>query len=201
MSEAHSPTPSQVAMTAIDAIDQRRSVRDYMSQRVDPALIHTLLEAAVRAPTAMDQEPWSFVVIQDQSTLDRLSNTTKAKLHEEVKYSNAPGAKHLLHVADNPQFHVFYNASTLILICGRFTGPFVEADCWLAAENLMLAACATELGTCVIGFAVEALNTPEWKAELKIPEAMTVIAPILVGVPARESPPTPRKPPEILLWK
>jgi nitroreductase len=182
-------------------IYQRRSVRNYTPKPVDRTVIHTLLDAAVRAPTAMDQEPWSFVVIQDQSVLDRVSIETKARLHEEVKSSNEPRAQHLLHVADNPQFHVFHNASTLILICGKFAGPFVEADCWLAAENLMLAACASGLGTCVIGFAVAELNTPQWKAELKIPEVMTVIAPIIVGTPAGETPPTPRKPPEILSWK
>jgi hypothetical protein len=44
------------------------------------------------------------------------------------------------------------------------------ADCWLAPENLMLAACAKGLGACVIGLAVSALSTPEWKAELKIPD-------------------------------
>jgi nitroreductase len=74
------------------------------------------------------------------------------------------------------------------------------ADCWLAAENLLLAAYAQGLGTCVIGFAVSALNTPEWKAELKIPSEMTAIAPMIVGVPAGVTPPVPRKPPEIISW-
>ena len=86
-------------------------------------------------------------------------------------------------------------------MCGKFTGPFAEADCWLAAENLMLAACAMEVGTCVIGFVVESLNMSAWKAEFKIPVEMTVIAPIVVGVPAGETASTSRKPPEILLWK
>jgi hypothetical protein len=52
----------------------------------------------------------------------------------------------------------------------------------------------------VIGFAVAALNTPEWKAELKIPAAMTAIAPMILGVPAGVTPPAPRKLPEILTW-
>ena len=77
----------------------------------------------------------------------------------------------------------------------------MEADCWLAAENLMIAACAMGLGTCVIGFAVESLNTAAWKAELKIPVEMTVIAPIILGVPAGETEATSRKLPQILLWK
>jgi nitroreductase len=47
---------------------------------------------------------------------------------------------------------------------------------WLAAENLMLAAHAMGLGTCVIGSAVPALNTPKSKAELNIPSECTAIA-------------------------
>jgi nitroreductase len=185
----------------MEAIQQRRSVRSFTAQTLDRGTLQSLLAAAVRAPTAMDQEPWAFVVIQDASVLDRLSTTTKDMLRVEAKKSDSPSSAHLLHMADNPHFHVFHHASTLVVICGKFQGPFVEADCWLAAENFMLAACAEGLGTCVIGFAVEALNTPEWKTELKIPDGMTAIAPIIVGNPASEGPPTPRKPPEILFWQ
>ena len=65
----------------------------------------------------------------------------------------------------------------------------------------MLAAYANGLGTCVIGFAVSTLNTPEWKRELGVSEEMTAIAPILIGWPAGKTLPSPRKPPEILTWK
>jgi hypothetical protein len=44
------------------------------------------------------------------------------------------------------------------------------------------------------------LNTPEWKAKLKIPAEMTAIAPMIVGVPAGLTPPVSRKPPEIISW-
>lgn len=194
-------SPASTPLTAIEAIHQRRSVRNFTAQTLDRATVQSLLDAAVRAPTAMGQEPWAFLVIQDQSVLNRLSTTSKDMLREEAKKSDSPSSQHLLHIADNAEFHVFHQASTLVVICGRFTGPFVEADCWLAAENLMLAACAGGLGTCVIGFAVEAMNTAAWKAELKIPAEMTVIAPIIIGTPAGEEPRTPRKPPNILFWQ
>jgi len=185
----------------MDAIHQRRSVRKYAPQTIDPGTIQKLLDAAVLAPTAMHQEPWSFVVIQDKELLDRLADKCVEQVREAAKHGDNPTSKHKLHVVDAPEFRVFHDAGTLIIICGKFTGPFVEGDCWLAAENLMLAACAKGLGTCVIGFAVEALNTAEWRAEFKIPREMTVIAPIIVGVPAGETAATSRKPPEILLWK
>jgi len=187
-------------MNVMEAIQHRRSVRDYTSETIDQNVIHKLLAAAVLAPTAMHQEPWSFAVIQDKKVLDRLSESTKKLARNEAQGSDTDGAKHTLHVVDKPDFHVFYNAGTLIVIYSKLEGQFVVADCWLAAENLLLGAYAQGLGTCVIGFAVTTLNTPEWKAELKIPAGMTAIAPVILGVPAGETPTVPRKPAEIHTW-
>ena len=66
-----------VPMTILDAIYRRRAVREYTPDKVDPAVIHALLDAAVHAPTAMHEEPCAFVVIQDKNTLNRLSDNVK----------------------------------------------------------------------------------------------------------------------------
>lgn len=58
------------SMNELADIYNRRSVRDYLPQKIDQAIIHTLLNAAVQAPTAMHEEPWSFVVIQNKGLLD-----------------------------------------------------------------------------------------------------------------------------------
>jgi nitroreductase len=76
----------------------------------------------------------------------------------------------------------------------------VAADCWLAAENLMLAAFAMGLGTCCIGLALPMLNLPDIKAELGIPTEVTAVAAIVVGIPRGEAVPVARKDPEILAW-
>lgn len=196
----NTPKP-KVPMSAIDAIYQRRSVRNYKTQRLDETIVRTLLDAAVHAPTAMHQEPWSFAVIQDKDLLNRLSDSAKEQVRNETQGSDSQHAKHSLELVNAPDFHVFYNAGTLIVIYSKLQGPFVVADCWLAAENLMLAACMKGLGSCVIGFAVSTLNSTQWKTELKIPAQMTAVAPIIVGLSAGETPPVPRKPPEILAWK
>jgi nitroreductase len=200
MSNPKNSTKCEASMSVMDAIQHRRSVRDYASKTIERKVIQTLLDAAVHAPTAMHEEPWSFAVVQDKNVLDRLSESAKKLVHNEAQGSDTDRAKHTLHVVDKPDFHVFYNAGTLIVIFSKLQGAFAVADCWLAAENLLLAACAQGLGTCVIGFAVSALNTPEWKSELKIPAEMTAIAPMIVGVPAGETSPVPRKAPEILSW-
>ncbi|MFA4994528.1 MAG: nitroreductase [Bdellovibrionales bacterium] len=201
MSALSNPSDSKESMTTMDAIYRRRAVRDYKPEKIAPPTINALLDAAVHAPTAMHGEPWSFVVVQDKVVLDCLSEDAKEHVLKEKAGQTSEQARHMVDYVSDPKFHIFYNASTLIVICSKDPEATGAADGWLAAQNLMLAACAKGLGTCVIGFAIGVLNTPKWKAELKIPDGTTIIAPIIVGAPAGETPATSRKPPEVLIWK
>jgi nitroreductase len=185
------------------AIHERRAVRSYQPHRLAQTTIHHLLAAAVQAPTAVRLEPWAFVVIQDPALLRRYSDKAKALSIERAARYRTEGAHAEGHIAllEDPKYNIFYDAGTLIVICGRPLGPLVSADCWLAAENLMLTACAIGLGTCCVGFAIELLNQPEIKAELDIPADVTAVAPIIVGLPRAVPRATPRQPPVILSWK
>jgi nitroreductase len=184
----------------MEAIHGRRSVRSYAREPVDRATIRALLAAAVRAPTAVHAEPWAFVIVQDRDTLKRLSDRAKPLFLEQARRAHLDRGGHALDIFTSPDFNIFYDAGTLIVICGMSIGPFVVADCWLAAENLMLAACAIGLGTCVIGSAVPLLNTSEVKRELGIPADASAIAPIIAGVPSEVTLPTTRREPQILSW-
>lgn len=183
------------------AIHARHSVRAYAPTPLDSATVKTLLDAAVHAPTAMHEEPWAFVVVQDPALLQRLSDLAKPLFVEEVRHRNAHGTSHSFEHFTRPDFNIFHGANTLIIICAKPSGPFSVADCWLAAENLMLAASGSGLGSCVIGSAVAALNIHKVKTELGIPDEYSAIAPIIVGVPSGETPATSRKEPTILSWK
>lgn len=194
-------------LSALDVIYRRRAIRSYESDPLDQRTIHSLLDAAVQAPTAMHEEPWVFVVVQDRTVLKRLSDRAKAGIQAEPAFRHlhdADGKAHsgegLKRLIGDPAFNIFYDAGALIVIGTRPAGPFAIADCWLAAENLMLAACAMGLGTCPIGFAVAALNAPGTKRELGIPDEVTVVAPIIVGVPRSTPAPVGRKPPVIAAW-
>lgn len=188
-------------MNIMDAIHGRRSVRSYAPERLDTVAIQTLLDAAIWAPTAVHEEPWAFVIVQDRAVLKSLSDRAKEIFSAEAEHAHPDQARHLLDMLAKPDFNIFYDAGTLIIICARPKGAFVTADCWLAAENLMLAAYGMGLGSCVIGFAVPALNTPEIKAELGIPSECSAVAPIIVGAPSGETPRTTRKEPDVLAWK
>ena len=185
----------------LKTIDARHSVRAYAPTPLDSAAVQTLLDAAVHAPTAMHEEPWAFVIVQDHALLQRLSDLAKPLFVEEVRHRNAHGTSHSFDHFTRSDFNIFHGANTLIIICAKPSGPFVTADCWLAAENLMLAANAIGLGSCVIGSAVAALNIHKVKVELGIPDEYSAIAPIVVGVPGGDTQATSRKEPLILSWK
>ncbi|MEI9949107.1 MAG: nitroreductase family protein [Pseudomonadota bacterium] len=181
------------------AIRSRHAVRSYSRQSVGEQDVHRLLDAAVRAPNARNEQPWSFAIVQNRELLERYSEQTKALLSATANGSASPASRALLR---SQSFDVFYGAGTLIVICGRTDNEYAEADCWLAAENLMLTACDLGLGTCPVGSAVSILNTAQVKAELDIPRDVTAIAPIVVGYSDESaSLPTPRAAPRILSFR
>jgi len=194
---SYRPDPS---MSVFEAILARRSVRAYGPQALERATIQTLLEAVVRAPTAMHEEPWAFAVVQDKQVLEKLSDRAKPIFVEEARRRQAQSGGHSFEIFSRPDFNIFYDAGTLIVICAKPLGPFVSADCWLGAENLMLAACSMGLGTCVIGSALTALNIPEVKTQLGIAAEFSAVAPIIVGVPQGATAATSRREPRILSW-
>lgn len=193
---------ADAALDTVKAIYQRRAVRSFTPEKIKKSTIQELLDAAVQAPTAIHREPWAFVVIQSRDRLRQCSDRAKALLlaqQDATSFFNKAEPRALGMLAD-PHFNIFYDAGTLTVIGCKARGPFVEADCWLAAENLMLAATAKGLGTCCIGFAVGILNRPDVMRELGIPETAAAVAPIIVSVPKQTPARVSRKPPEILSW-
>jgi len=73
----------------MDAIYHRRAVRNYIPRTIARAVIRKLLDAAVHAPTAMHEEPWSFAVIQDKALLSRLSDSAKERVRSEAQGSDS----------------------------------------------------------------------------------------------------------------
>jgi len=183
------------AMDLNDAIIGRRAVRAYTAEAIEERTIRGLIDAAVCAPSAVNQQPWAFTIVRDQSVLDRISRDAKSYM-----LTSAPASQHSDHfqsLLSDPTFHIFYHAPVLILISALAQGPWVTEDCALAAENLMLAAYAAGLGTCWVGFAQSFLNTPDGKNALSLPAAWVSVAPIIVGHPKSAPPPVPRKQAEV----
>jgi nitroreductase len=184
-------------MDVFEAIRNRRAVRSYTAEPIEQNTIERLIALAVRAPSARNLQPWAFAVVRGRDRLKPLSERAKAHLLETLS-DGALAAAYRDRLAD-PAFDLFYGASHLVLISATSDEDGASEDCALAAQNLMLAAHALELGTCWIGFARRWLNQPEAKAALGLPPHYRPVAPIIIGHPGPiDEPPHPRKEPEIL---
>lgn len=60
----------------MEEIFSRRSIRKFKDQAVEPEKIDRMLKAAMQAPSAANQQPWEFIVVQDKGMLEQLSQTS-----------------------------------------------------------------------------------------------------------------------------
>ena len=178
-------------------ISGRRAVREYTNQTVDEKSIRHLIDCAVMAPNAVNQQPWAFIVVRDQALLDKISEETKVHVKADNHETHHSGNVHT-NLAD-PASHIFYHAPVLILISAIEAGPWIVQDCALAAENLMLSAYDQGLGSCWIGFAQDFLNSTRGRSLVQMPDGWVPVAPIIVGHPTRFPAPTPRIEP-VIRW-
>src|SRR5664279_376225 len=109
-------------MELSEAIMGRRSLRSYARAALDQSSISGLIDAAIHAPSAMNEQPWSFTVVRDQRVLERIS--TQAKVHMLEKLTAGPNSDRLRALLVAPDFHIFYHAPVLIVICTTDHGPW-----------------------------------------------------------------------------
>lgn len=166
-------------MEALKAIFTRRSIRKYQSRPISPEQIETLLKAAMSAPSAGNQQPWHFVVIQERQLLNEIP-----KIH--------PYSKMLL------------EAPVGILVCGdknldRFKHYWVQ-DCAAATENILLAANATGLGAVWLGVYPVEERVNQIRQLLNMPEDIIPFSLVAVGYATAEKPPAERFDPARVHW-
>ena len=155
-------------MNELDFIFSRRSIRRFTAEKVSENQIKLLLEAAMAAPTAMNLQPWHFVVVEDPKQLVGLRKIL-------------PFGKMTVPLA--------------ISVCGNLgtmkrlvTERFWVQDCSAATQNLLLAANALGLGAVWCG--VHPINRLESsvRAILNLPETVVPLNVVYIGHPSEEKP-------------
>jgi nitroreductase len=136
-------------MDFMDVVQRRRAVRDYTDEAVDSALVQSLIDTAILAPSAKNLQPWSFWVILGRNRVDELAAQVKGWLGKELREHGM--YSRIEKLAANPGFSTFYHAPALVLVVATSQAPQALQDCCLAAELLMLAARNAGLGSCWIG--------------------------------------------------
>jgi len=190
-------------MDILQAIEERRSTRAFLDKPVERKTVETLLSLATRAPSAINLQPWEFVVVSGIEK-KRLSSLLVKRMKER-KISCGPGAKKPLpeqfverqrgllrnilpHLPSDANFELFinegscnfYGAPTAIIL--TLDNAFSSArltDIGIVVGYLVLAAHALGLATCPIGL-ITAFDD-EIKEELNIPEQKQVVIGIGVG--------------------
>ena len=181
-------------MDVLTAISDRRAIRAYRDEKIDCATVEGLIDAAIRAPSARDLEPWAFVVLEGKERLREFSDEAKRAL---LAVSGGKAPAELRAKLEDPSFDIFYGAPVLLVICATGREAQAAEDCCLAAQNLMLAAHAAGLATCPIGLARVWLTRPETKQKLGIPEDLVPVFPVIIGHPAEAPARRGRRPPAI----
>ena len=176
-------------MSMLDTLGDRHSVREYKRESLPRSTIEALVRAATLAPSAMNEQPWHFTIVQNQTLLDTISDGAKA----HVLSSSLTMPEPMRAMLQDRAFQIFYQAPVLIVISAPETLPFAVEDCALAAENLMLAATAEGLGSCWIGFAQLFLSTKDGASLIGLPPGLRCVAPIIVGRPAAAPAPVARR--------
>jgi len=175
----------------------RRSVRAFNNEPVCREDIESVLEAGVWAPTAMDREPWCFIVIQDKQLIKYVSEETKVL----VQRMRPSAAEHFQAGRDV----ICYDAPVLILVCAKkekeeHLNRLNLLDCVLAAENMFLKAYELGLGTCYMGSVSLLSYKPDVLCTVGLPDDYELMVPFVLGHPKTEQRAGRRNEPKILKW-
>lgn len=165
------------ADAVLENIHSRKSVRQYTSEAVSEADIQTILKAAMAAPTAVNYQPWRFVVVSERQQLDEIAEIL-------------------------PYAKMLRQAPVAIVVCGETTwmggneNPYWQQDCAAATQNLLLAVEALGLGAVWTGVYPNQDLYPKLHDYLNLPSDVQPFCCIPVGHPAGNEQPKDKWKPE-----
>ena len=150
---------------AISNIMTRTSVRSYLDKAVEPEKVETLLRAGMAAPTAVNKQPWHFVVITDKAEREQLAGEGR----------NA---------------RMMNQAPLLIVVCGNLdkAQEGIAREYWVqdtsaATENILLAANALGLGAVWTGIYPIPERVSRVSETLRLPANLVPLCTIVIGYP------------------
>ncbi len=171
----------------LKVIKSRRSIRNFKPEQISQESLDLILQAGTYAPTAHNEQPWYFTVIQKEEMLKYINDRTREGMAEsDIAWVQKTGS--------NPSFQVTYNAPTLIVVSGRTDAMAWSADCAAAIQNILLAAESLDIGSVWLGLLRFFF---EWEGEagkLGIPQGYQPYYGIALGYkPEGKKPLTPKR--------
>lgn len=163
-------------MDLFEAIEKRRSVRAFQSKPVPREDLEKIIDAARRAPTGRNEQPWEFVVVTDMYARQRI-----AELTTFGKY-----------IAD---------AGACVAVFCRGNTPYYVEDGAAATENILLAATSLGIGSCWVAGDKKPYAQDIAEA-LGAPETHRLVCLVALGYESDETPRKPKRPlSEVVHWE
>jgi nitroreductase/NAD-dependent dihydropyrimidine dehydrogenase PreA subunit len=187
----------------------RRSCRNFTGEPVPRPVLEDLVKIGTTAPSGTNSQGWTFTTLPSRAAVMKLGNAVGAFFKRLNRMAENPLLRHGLRLIGRPELADYYrdyhqsvaeglaeweergcdrllHGAPAAIIVGSIPGGSCPAeDALLATQNILLGAHALGLGTCLIGFAVSAMQKDvRIKDLLKIPRAENVHAVIAIGHPA-----------------
>ena len=164
----------------IELMKQRRSCRLYLETPVDRMVLDDLVRAAVTAPSGTNSQGWKFIILPAREEVIRLGEVTADFYRRLNRKASSPPLRFLLRLTGNRALQTYYEkyfdtvskaleewdnvgkdrlfhgASAAIVVAADRTSSCPGEDALLASQNIVLMAEALGLGSCLIGYVVEA---------------------------------------------
>lgn len=177
----------------IKTILSRRSVRAYTDKQISREDLDLILEAGRYAPSAHNEQPWHFTVVQDKALQDEMSDKAKAAM---AKADN----EWLRTTGLDPQFHVTYHAPVVIVVSAREGAMGFMTDTCAAVQNMMLAAESLGIGSVWVGLLQFYLSLEEAPEKLRLPKGYKPAHAVAFGYPGGPKPSAPERNPDVVTF-
>lgn len=161
-------------------IHERRSVRSYRSEQIKEEEMDMILDAAIMAPSALNQQPWHFTVIQDKKVLEEIDSIViQGMKNSAMEFERK--------MSENDSFKVAYGAPTLVLVWGREDSLAWRTDCAAAMQNMQLAASSLGIGSVWLGLVRHVYSNEKFMAGMKAPAGFVPYYGLALGYPAGDN--------------
>lgn len=155
----------------MNAIFNRRSIRKYINKDISEDIIEKIIKAGMAAPSAGNEQPWHFILINDKNILNEIP-----KFH--------------------PYSQMLKEVSCAIVVCGdlsleKYEGFWVQ-DCSAATQNMLLMAQELGLGSVWLGVYPLEDRTKALKELMDLPENVIPLSILPIGYPAEAKEPVDR---------
>ena len=154
-------------MNNVENMFTRRSIRKYTNEPVPEEVLHNILEAGRLSPSAVNRQPWHFIVVKNQTVKKAISHERYSRFIKEADFT----------------------VVGLYLPSEALTEKLSLIDVTIALQSMVIAAWTQGVGSCWIG----GFNEEKLKETLNLPDESKIVCLVSFGIPDEEPDQRPKK--------